>query len=251
MVRRRIQTVVDEKDVNPKLAGSDLIDCIPQTGQCSNYCLECYYNHPGFYRTKSESLFPPYDTPKLVRVNSGHDSNIHREYVIESTSKYKEKFYNTSLPNFDFPGPVVFTCNGRDTDFSAMVVTKNLDNLMAVRFRTNLWNLDLLYEVIAYYALKKKIPVTITFMRYADVKNIPKQFLNFYVYRKSILNEYYILDPVKQDEVFGNYAHELVGACGKGSSFCRDCGRCKKLYNDWKVKRGFKAMTSVLYINSN
>jgi hypothetical protein len=244
--KRKIQTAESyEECPNPKLEGSGMLDCIPQTGQCPNKCLECFYNAEGWFRTKSESLFPPYSTKKLVRVNSGNDSNVHREYVIQATSQFKDKFYNTSIPQFDFPGPVTFTCNGRDTDYSAMMVSKGLENLMAVRFRTNLWNLDLLYEVIAYYAQRHHIPVTITFMRYMNFDNIPEQYRLFYVYKKSILNEYYILNPDKQNEVSANYAHELVGTCGKPwSSFCRDCGRCEKLYKDWKVKAQFRKITS-------
>lgn len=242
-VLRRIQIVKDEEEIhpNPKLIGSDMIDCIPQTGKCPNGCLECYYNSDGFYRTKSESLFPSYTTEKLVRINSGHDSNIHRQYVIDSTLKYKNKYYNTALPNFDFPGPVAFTCNGRDTDYSAMMVTKKLDNLMTVNFRTNLWNLDLLYEVISYYAIKHHIPVTMVFMRYTNFNNIPEKYRLFYIYKKSILNEYYMLLPEKRDEVSANYAHALVGTCGKSwSSFCRDCGRCVKNFEDWKDKNNFR-----------
>ena len=41
MRKRRIETGTEEKDANPKLAGSGLVDCIPQTGQCPNKCLEC------------------------------------------------------------------------------------------------------------------------------------------------------------------------------------------------------------------
>ena len=245
MRKRRIQTKDEPESSNPKLVGSGMVDCVPQTGKCLNACLECYYNSDGWFRTKDTPLFPPEDTEKIVRVNSGNDSNVDRDWVIGSTLKYKEKFYNTSLPRFDFPGPVIFTCNGRDTDYSAMIVKKDTYNLMAVRFRTNLWNLDLLYEVIVHYSQRHKIPVTITFMRYTKLDFIPEQYRLFYVYRKSILNEYYALLPEKQEEVVSNYSYELVGRCGKSwSSYCRDCGRCSKLYEIWKTKTGFKQLVT-------
>ena len=228
---------------NPKLEGSLLIDCIPQTGQCPNGCLECYYNGGGFFTDKKLSLIPTIEEvgDRIVRVNSGHDSNIQKDMVLKVTEKYPKKFYNTSLPNFDFPAPVVFTCNGRDTDFSAMMVVKNLRNVMAVRFRTNLWNLDLLDEVISFYTVQHGVPVTITFMRYTDISNIPEEYRKYYELRKSILNVYYCLNKDKQKELSESYSgpyqdaktgQRMVGMCGTPeSSFCRDCHRCVWAYN--------------------
>src|SRR4030043_2218245 len=117
---------------NPKLLGSSIVDCIPQVGNCPNNCPDCYFNAPGFFRTKDEPLIPTLEevADKIVRVNSGHDSNLQKDLVLEVTKQYPKKFYNTSIPNFDFPAPVVFTCNpGIYTDCAMMVVVKNLDNL--------------------------------------------------------------------------------------------------------------------------
>jgi len=225
---------------NPKLEGSMMVECIPQVGQCPNNCLECYYNGGGFFTDKQTPLIPTLEEvgDKIVRVNSGHDSNIQKELVLEVTNKYPKKFYNTSLPNFDFPAPVVFTCNGRDTDYSAMMVVKNLRNVMMVRFRANLWNLDLLDEVVSFYA--HLIPVTITFMRYTDLANIPIKYREHYEIRKSILNMYYRLSKVKQMEIVekypgpmkGSFSQRMVGMCGTpDSSYCRDCNRCFWAYN--------------------
>ena len=159
--------------------------------------------------------------------NSGHDSNINKNLVMKVTEQYKKKFYNTSLPNFDFPGPVVFTCNGRDTDYSALMVIKGLENVMHVRFRTNTWNLDLLDEVIDFYACKHSIPVTITFMRYTDPTNIPVGHMKYYDFHKSILNMYYCLCREEQQRILDSNGTEdrMIGMCGTPeSSYCRDCG---------------------------
>jgi len=229
---------------NPKLEGSGIIECIPQIGNCPNECLECYYNGGGFFTNKKAPLIPTLEeaSDKIVRVNSGHDSNLQKELVLKTTEKYPKKFYNTSIPNFEFPAPVVFTCNGRDTDFSAMMVVKDLKNVMMVRFRANLWNFDLLDEVVSFYTRQHGVPVTITFMRYTDLANIPPKYRSYYEMRKSILNFYYSLsseersrivekypEPMEEDS---NFSKRQVGMCGTlESSYCKDCLRCIWAYD--------------------
>ena len=117
---------------NPKLVGSKLIDCIPQTGLCPNACPECFYNGGRFYRTLDEPLLPSLEQAdgRIVRVNSGHDSNLSRDIVLAATADYEHKFYNTSLPEFGFPAPVVFTCNGREP-----LLVECPPNVMFVRVR--------------------------------------------------------------------------------------------------------------------
>lgn len=241
---------------NPKLEGSNLIDCIPQKGQCPNDCLECYYNADGFFRTKDEPLIPTAEEVegKIVRVNSGHDSNLQKDLVLETTEKYKRKFFNISMPDFNFPAPVVFTANGRDTDRSAMMVVDYLDNLMAVRFRTNPWNLPLLDVVMNYYTVQRMIPLTITFMRYSKIDSIPEVHREQYEFKESILNTYYILKKERRGQIVAwqqaqlgdawssdtglgfwrdrEEINKMIGMCGTPeSSYCRDCGRCEMLYN--------------------
>jgi hypothetical protein len=222
---------------NPKLEGSNVIDCIPQTGKCSNGCVECYYNHDGFFTDKKEPLIPTLEEvgDKIVRVNSGHDSNLLRDLVIETTKQYKKKFYSTSIPRFDFPGPVVFTCNGKYTD-EASLITCDTKNLMAVRFRTNMWNLCVLHETISFYN-PYVVPVLITFMRYMNLDNIPEEYRSYYEEKKSILNTYYILKQEYKekiyDDVYDRHNQSLNFACALKSSYCKDCGNCEKLYNDF------------------
>jgi len=246
---------MEKEDINPKLEGANIIDCIPQVGECPNNCLECfynkrvkakgpltpaltpyYYNSEGFFRTKDKPLIPSLADvgEKIVRVNSGHDSNIQKDLVLKTTEQYVKKFYCTSLPYFDFPGPVVFTCNGRDTDKSFLCVTDNLWNLMMVRFRTDMWNQELLDAAILYYTYENQIPFTITFMRYSDIENIPLSYRDHYEIRISILNEYYCLKKECQKEIVSRYScfSNFVAMCGTFESpLCRNCGRCERCYD--------------------
>ena len=238
---------------NPKLEGSNLIDCIPQTGQCPNQCDQCYYNAHGFYTDKKTPVIPRLAEAKnkLVRVNSGHDSNIQKELVLKKTKKFKHKFFNTSIPFFDFPGPVVYTCNSRYTDSSFLGVF-DCDNIMMVRFRTNVWNTSLAYEACEYYA-KREIPFTLTFMRYASINAIPKHCRGYYTEHKHILNSYWVLKTKACAEILNKAVENsarfispfysdtikgvdipLVDICGTlTSSYCRDCNRCLNLYHTW------------------
>jgi hypothetical protein len=229
---------------NPKLEGSNIIDCIPQIGKCPINCSECYYNAEGFFTDKTKPLIPSLEEvgDKIVRVNSGHDSNIQKDLVLRATAQYKKKFYNTSLPMFDFPGPVVFTCNGRNTDLSFLCVTEGLWNVMMVRFRTNLWNLELLDDAVAYYAYERNIPVTITFMRYSKCESIPHEFRHEYELRIHVFNQYYCLKKEAQQDIVDIYKTptNMISMCGTlESSFCKDCGRCEWAYNRFMGRINF------------
>lgn len=218
---------------NPKLSGSNIIDCIPQTGECPIKCghelnEDCFYNGGKFYRTLNEPLFPTIEESinKIVRVNSGHDSNIDRNMVISSTEKYKQKFYNTSIPNFDFPGPVVFTCNGNQ-----LHLINPAKNIMFVRVRVSMWNLDDVDKAVDCYLIQQKIPVVLTFMRYYKEENIKPEFKEYYVFTQHILNSYWCLTPEGQKTIMLKYKGTGVKTCGTPySSFCVDCGNCELLY---------------------
>ena len=216
---------------NPKLVGTNIVDCIPQTGECPIQCPECYYNGGRFFRTLDEPWMPPSDTNKIVRVNSGNDSNIDRDMVIAKTIHYKHKFYNTSIPNFDFPAPVVFTCNGGKNSTLKLVKP---DNVMFVRVKTTLWNVEDVDAAVNHYLKKYDCPVVLTFMRFYNGNLIPDAFKKDYEWRKSILNEYYC---IKQDailNVLNRYKGSGVRMCGTPvSSKCIDCRNCEYLY--WKM----------------
>lgn len=219
---------------NPKLAGSNLIDCIPQTGLCPNNCAECYYNSDGFYRTKDSPLIPILEEArgKIVRVNSGHDSNIQKDLVLRVTAQYPHKFYNTSIPNFDFPAPVVFTCNPKDNKW---IRPKSVDNLMMVRFRVSTWNVNICDEAVSFFT-SKGIPFVLTFMRYRNIENV--RHPQHYERRKNILNIYCQIKPQFKAEIEARYAdNPLVVTCGGKTGYCRDCGNCEKFY--WLKRKSY------------
>jgi hypothetical protein len=213
---------------NPKLEGSGIIEAIPQTGECPLGCEECYYNGKRFYRSLDTPLLPSLDESlgKIVRVNSGHDSNIQRDLVIKSTEHYLDKFYNTSIANFDFPGPVVFTANGRKPIYAK----SGLGNVMFVRARTSPMNLSDVDSIVEHYQEKNGIPVVLTFMRYYDKCVIPREFQDRFRHKKNILNEYWCITEDAQDEILERYADKVLTCGTKASSLCKDCGNCKAMY---------------------
>lgn len=218
---------------NPKLEGSNLIDAIPQTGECPIKCKECFYNGGRFYRTLDEPLLPSLAETegKIVRVNSGHDSNIRHDRVLAVTSRYKNKFYNTSIACFNFPAPVVFTCNGREPLF-----VQCSPNVMFVRIRTNTWDLETQDALVDYYRAHGK-PVVVTFMRYYNSFNIINP--DDYEWRKNVLNEYYCIKADSLLKIMKRYKGKGVKMCGTPwSSACVDCRNCEFLY--WECLRRMK-----------
>jgi hypothetical protein len=214
---------------NPKLKNSNIIDCIPQTKECPLNCAECFYNGGRFYRTIDEPLMPTVEQAKgkIVRVNSGNDSNIHRKQVIEQTKQYPQKFYNTSLPNFDFPAPVVFTCNGHNL----ILAEKGLENIMYVRVRATIFDLSTIDKAIRHYQIKHKIPVVLTFMHYYHQDLIPEEYRHYFTYKKHVINEYWCHSTEAILAVMARYKSLGVRMCGTpSSSLCVDCRNCELLY---------------------
>lgn len=249
---------------NPKQEGSNLWDCIPQVGPCPNNCFQCFYNRPG-------AFYVPIDSPSIpdpeevgdgiLRMNCGHDSNLQRDLVIETAKKYKHFFFNTSIPNFDFPGPVVLTANPKEEDSCVYPhdIDKaweegkfQLDNLMFVRLRVSPTNLDLIERGVKCWT-EKDIPVVLTFMAYYDQEppgtkliNHPDDPMAFvlkndqefkkvvYRWQKRHINSYwcptrefkqYVLQRMKK------IGGRLVTMCGTlDSNYCKDCMNCEIYY---------------------
>ncbi len=213
---------------NPKLKDSNIIEAIPQIGECPIGCEECFYNGGRFFRTLEEPLLPTAEEAegKIVRVNTGHDSNIQRKLVLEKTAGYRLKFFNTSIPRFDFPGPVAFTCNGKK-----LLLVEPTSNLMVVRIRVSTWNFKEVDRAVEHYLARHKIPVLLTFMRYYDVSKIRNK--ENYEKKEHILNEYWCLKPEAILRVLERYKGRGVRMCGTPvSSFCVDCRNCEFLYWD-------------------
>jgi hypothetical protein len=224
-------------DKNPKLAGSNIIDCIPQTGECPNKCSECFYNGGRFFRTLDKPMIPTLKEAegKIVRINSGHDSNLEKERVLTVTRCYKRKFYNTSIPNFDFPAPVVFTAN-RQCANNKIYLVQPTPNLMFVRARATLWNLDEVKKIIDYYWKKYKVPVVLTFMRFYNEDLIPAEYKSDYEWKQHIQNSYWCPKPETIIKIMSHFNGQGVLMCGTPySSLCVDCRNCEFLF--WECKR--------------
>jgi hypothetical protein len=183
-------------------------------------------------------------------MNSGHDSNLEKDTVIEAAKKYKHFFFNTSIPNFDFPGPVVFTANPKEEEFVWHPLVEKgdgvkripikqlqfLDNLMFIRLRASITNIDLLRHAITG-CTGYKIPIILTFMAYYD--DPPVMDENLYTWKKRHINSYWCPTQKLMKHVLSEvepYGHRLVTICGRlDSNWCRDCHNCETYY--WQAKK--------------
>lgn len=235
---------------NPKQVGTNLWDCIPQIGPCSMNCNQCFYNRPGAFYVPIDK--PHIPDPKevgsgIVKMNCGHDSNIKRKKVIETAKRYKNYFFNTSIPKLDFPGPVVFTAN-HDEEICSFDAKKMhwLDlpsNVMFVRLRVSPTNVNTVMMMAADIT-GQHIPVVLTFMAYYDMKppTTPDE-ASWYAWRKRHINEYWC--PTREFKLhvltfmrghLSRAAMRLLTMCGTlDSNYCKDCGNCEHHY--WITKR--------------
>jgi len=224
---------------NPKTKGSGIISCIPQKGACPNNCEDCFFQSGRSYLEPLGENLPNMPTVeqvgwRVVRVNDGNDSNFQRDVVINKTNKYPLKFYNTAIPvdleGFQF-APVVLTINPRImTDKAFCMLDSIPKNLMFVRFRTNMWNLNILDKAVAYYS-KREVPIVLTFMAYFTSK-VREGHENSYTFRKRTLNSYWAITTDAWESVMDKYKYnKWVYSCGKiegekGTTACRHCGNC-------------------------
>lgn len=247
---------------NPKQKGSNLWDCKPQIGLCPNNCNQCFYNRPGaFYLPIDEPIIPDPDEvgDGIVRMNCGHDSNIGRSKVVKTAQRYKYYFFNTSIPEFDFPGPVVFTANPREEDFCWMPedIAFDFRQLMFVRLRVSASNLPLIRVAVKKWALEWHIPVVLTFMAYYEEDVVKKVFVescvsnqklldcmscntgkacfeHYYVYKQRHVNSYWCPTSEFMSFVIDDmepYGGRNVYMCGLVSStWCKDCKNCESFY---------------------
>jgi len=243
---------------NPKQAGSNVFDCKPQAGPCPIGCSNCLYNRPGaFYVDPGQPHMPSPEEvgDGIMRVNSGHDSNIERDKVIAETAVYPRRFFNTSILRFDFPGPVVFTANRKeeepatlpgDLPGGVMSVTDVPDNLMFVRLRTSATNLDLVEDAVREWTADS-VPVVITFMAYYTAEPAvpgevhqavaecgPDGSSVCYVWQKRTSNSYWCATELFRRYVLARMKRvggRLVSGCGRlGASKCVDCRNCETYF---------------------
>ena len=212
---------------NPKLAGSNIVDCVPQTGECPMNCAECYGANGGFWHPTDRSLLPSTAEvgERIVRVNSYNDSNNDHPHVVTTTKRYARKFFNTSKPSFAFNAPVVFTCNGREPLFVACP-----PNVMMVRVRYTMWDLHVQDELVEHY-LHQHVPVVLTWMRFGSLDAIPPQERQHYEHRRHLLHDYWQLTATSKVLQMERFAGTGVRCCGlPWSSLCVDCGNCEAAY---------------------
>lgn len=227
---------------NPKTKDSGIICCIPQTGTCPNNCPDCFFQNGRSYLEPLSKNLPNMPSLKqvghrVVRVNDGNDSNYARKKVVERTQYFQNKFYNTSDPvrMEDFPGPVVLTLNPtKYTDSYFYKLDPIPKNLMFVRFRTNMWNLDILDEAVEHYT-HRQVPVVLTFMAYYTEK-VTLKYRAHYTFRQRTLNSYYAITTKAWESVMEKYKYNhFVYSCGKtegekGITSCSRCGNCLREY---------------------
>lgn len=229
---------------NPKTKGSGIVCCIPQTGTCPVGCDDCFFQSGrSFLEPLDENLpnIPDFNTDGLVvRMNDGNDSNVQRKVVLKEADRHREVFFNTSMPVRldEFPGPVVLTLNpGDKTDTDIHRLDPIPHNLMMVRFRTNMWNLELLDDAVHHYTTQG-IAVVLTFMAYYT-ESIPEGYEDYYHFKKRTLNSYWVPTEEAWKQVAERYPYNpLVFTCGRSATAyaCRHCGGCLREYYACKAR---------------
>lgn len=222
---------------NPKVKGSGIITAIPQGGECPNRCADCFFQSGRSYlEPLADNLphLPPdgFAVGRIVRINDGNDSNIEKEKVIEAGSCFADCFFNTALPNLDFPAPVVLTVNpAKMTDEDFHRIETLPANLMFVRIRVDTWNIDRVVRAAVDYYTERGAPVVLTYMAYYT-ETIPDGHNDKYEWRKRTENSYWVLTREAQKEIEALFAdNPLVYVCGyKGEHACRFCGNCLREY---------------------
>jgi len=228
---------------NPKQADSNLFDCVPQAGKCPMNCNQCFFNRPEAFYTETPAIPEPEEVGNgIVRMNCGHDSNVERDLVIATAQKYANAFYNTSLPNFDFPGPVVWTANREEE--KPVVIPPELwtgipKNLMFVRLRVSGTNLKHVDRAARWFA-SGGVPVVLTFMAYYDqepqVSEEVRQDIGgpdqCYQWRVRHINSYWCPTNLFIQYVLNYYErNRLVSYCGSlEGPYCRLCRNCETWY---------------------
>jgi hypothetical protein len=244
---------------NPKTKGSGIICCIPHSNPCTIGCEDCFFNSGRSYLEPLSDNLPNMPSleeagGRIVRVNDGNDSSIDLFETIKAVVGYKDRFYNTSIPNrIDcFDGPVVLTVNpGKQTDKDIHKPYVSCNNLMFVRVRVNTWNLHLVEETLDFYNRlvpkeENKVPVVLTFMAYYSEESIPLEHRKNYIYRKRTLNSYYAITTDAWKTIMNKYEETpFIYSCGKvegerGKTGCKYCGNCLREY--YRVKEKLRSI---------
>ena len=227
---------------NPKQEGTCLFDCTPQSGKCPIGCNQCFFNRPGAFYTDVPSIPTPEEVGVgIVRMNCGNDSNNQRELVIETAKQYKQVFFNTSIPQFNFPGPVVLTANPEEEEaaYHPDCYRNGWDiptNLMFVRLRVSSTNLRLVERAVFTWT-RALVPVVLTFMSYYTEEplvpvNVAADVGICYAWHVRHINSYWCPTPAFIRYVMDQYRdNRLVSYCGSlEGSYCRYCRNCETYF---------------------
>jgi len=229
---------------NPKTRGSGIITCIPQRGTCPIKCKDCFFQSGRSYLEPLDENLPHIPSEELtdgriVRMNDGNDSNNERDLVIETAKRYKDYFFNTSIPKKieEFKAPIVLTINPKMLTDKSFHKVEKTSNLMFVRIRTNMWNVASVVTPAIEYYTEMEVPVVLTFMAYY-LQQIPTDFEICYEYKKRTTNSYYVLKPEFIDLIMNSYRlNPYVYPCGyKGQHLCKFCGNCIREYYNTKER---------------
>jgi len=231
---------------NPKVKGSGIIECIPQSTPCPLQCEDCFYNSGRSYLEPLSENLPHVPSHKMawgrvVRVNDGNDSNVQRDVVVRTATDFQDFFFNTSIPKdlASFPGPFVLTVNpGPLTDKDFHKIPEALPNMMFARIRTNMWNLyTVVKPAVQHYAIDLGIPVVLTFMAYYTSK-VHEGNEEDYEWRTRTINPYWVIKRERVDSIERIFSDkDNVYLCGRhGSSKCSACGNCLREYYNAKER---------------
>ena len=142
--------------------------------------------------------------------------------------------FHTSIPKFDFPGPVVFTANAKEEEPAWCPIvnrrTKTLqlppkveqyfDRLMFVRLRVSSTNLEYIRHAVSCWTAAH-VPVVLTFMVYDDQDPPTREWMR-----------QVMLDVKRYAPCKGRW----VTMCGAlDSGWCKDCHNCESYY--WQTKK--------------
>ncbi|MCK9569032.1 hypothetical protein M0R72_08830 [Candidatus Pacearchaeota archaeon] len=257
---------------NPKTKGSGIVCCIPQKGHCPNKCPECFFQNGRSYLEPLADNLPSMPDPvrvaalgQVVRVNDGNDSNVEKDVVLAATECYRHKFYNTAIPNLDFPAcigrswhgmgdvteefaqaPVVLTINpGRMCDERFYRIEDCYlspdsrrgappRNLMFVRLLVSPTNGVLAHQAIDHWT-KQDVPVVLTFMAYHQEPRIKTircgtpcdEAAPGWVARRRTTNTYWAVDGETWASIMHAYRkNPLVYSCGEGLGGSIKCRQC-------------------------
>ena len=248
---------------NPKTKGSGVITCIPQEGMCPNKCEDCFFQSGRSYLEPFKENLPHIPSEELadgrvVRMNDGNDSSYMKDLVIETAKNYKDYFFNTAVPGGleEFNAPVVLTVNPASMTDKDFYKIKYTNNLMFVRIRVNVWNIEPVVRPAIRYYSEREMPIVLTFMAYYNTP-IPEDYKDHYIWKQRTTNSYYVLRQEVVNQLVEDYKYnQYVYTCGvKGQHLCKFCGNCIREYYNTKERlrgaREVKGLVDSLWDASN